>query len=383
LLADDGKTVKANEKLYSTIFANYSNKQTIRELNTNTKEEYLVLPVICKFADRDMTKHFEYVGHEQSLSEPIIFAALAAAPFYTEAGAGSSYGTSWGKSESTSDSELKSDTWGGSLIVGYEFELSMPFFSSVNAGIEFTAKVGASYSTAHGEETVVTYGNTVSAGGRHQVLLTARLYDTYIYRIIDSGDPDDLGMTFQVSMPRQNTFQTSLALEDYVLLMGNSWDVARPQDVLTSTPGDPWSYPSSYGSFPCAIMNNDKLPFLKGRMGNSENCLHVGTGNGADTRTISLEQSVSQTKTVEFEVETELVSTVNGAKAGVGFNYGNSKETTRTIGSELSVEGTVPNLPSGFAFPGFYWNLVWYYVNDGGHIYPVVNYIVSNKPNPQ
>ena len=379
-LADDGKTVKTNWSLCSSL-CGWGNLMCTRHMRTGNGIEELAHPVICKFADRDMTKYFEYVGHEQSLSEPIIDVVVAAAPYYASAGS-NGVNTSWGKTASASDSELKSDSYGGSVIVGYEYELSMPLFSSVNAGIEFTAKVGASYSTAHGEETVVTYGNTVSAGGRHQVLLTARLYDTYIYRIIDSGDPDDLGMTFQVSMPRQNTFQTSLALEDYVLLMGNSWDVARPQDVLTSTPGDPWSYPSSYGSFPYAIMNNSNYPFLKGRNGSSENCQGAGTGDGSYTRTISLEKYVSETKAVEFNVETELVGKVNGAKAGVGFNYGNSKETTRTLGSELFVEGTVPNVPS-LQYGQFYWNLVWYYVKDGKNIYPVVNYIVSNRNDPQ
>jgi hypothetical protein len=129
-------------------------------------------------------------------------------------------------------------------------------------------------------------------------------------------------------------------------------------------------------------MNNSNYPFLKGRNGSSENCQGAGTGDGSYTRTISLEKYVSETKTVEFNVETELVGKVNGAKAGVGFNYGNSKETTRTLGSELFVEGTVPNVPS-LQYGQFYWNLVWYYVKDGKNIYPVVNYIVSNRNNPE
>lgn len=379
-LADDGKTVKSNDKLYSTIFKNYCNKQTIRTLNTNTKEEGLVLPVICKFADRDMTKYFEFVGHEQSLSEPIIYAVVAAAPYYAGAGYDGA-NTTWGKTESTSSSELKSDTWGGSVIVGYEYEFSMPFFSSVNAGVEFTAKVGASYSAATGEETVVSYGNSFYSGAEHQVLMKARLYNTYIYRILSSGNPDDLGMTFQVSMPGTSSY-INLSLSDYVKLMGNSWDVARPQDVLTSTPGDPWSYPSSYNGFPYAIKNNDDFPFLRGRINGSEESQNAGTGLGAgSTRSISLENYVSETKTVEFNVETELVGKVNGVKAGVGVSYGNSKETTRTIGSELSVEGTVPTVPS-LEYPQFYWNLVWYYVRECGNIYPVVNYIVSDKTKP-
>ena len=165
-------------------------------------------------------------------------------------------------------------------------------------------------------------------------------------------------------------------------MMGNRWDSARPQIVLTSTPGDPWSYPSDYNSFPYAIRGNNNYPFLIGRIGGSEESQNVGTGLGSkSTRTISLEKYVSETKTVEFNVETELVGKVNGVKAGVGVSYGNSKETTRTIGSELNVSGTVPGVAYD-AGPQFYWNLVWYYVRQGDNIYPVVNYVVSNKPRP-
>ena len=378
-LADDGKTVKTNWSLCSSL-CGWGNLQSTRIMSTGNDIEELAHPVICKFADRDMTKHFEYVGHEQSLSEPIIYAVVAAAPYYTAAGYDNA-DTTWGKTESTSDSELKSDKWGGSVIVGYEYEFSMPFFSSVNAGVEFTAKVGASYSAATGEETVVSYGNSFGSGAEHQVLMKATLYDTYTYRIVDSGDPDDLGMTFRVSMPGTSSF-INISLRDYVQMMGNSWDVAWPQDVLTSTPGDPWSYPSNYNSFPYAIRGNNNYPFLIGRIGGSEESQIVGTGLGSkSTRTISLEKYVSETKTVEFNVETELVGKVNGVKAGVGIGYGNSNETTRTIGSELNVSGTVPGVPNN-AGPQFYWNLVWYYVRQGDNVYPVVNYVVSNKQRP-
>lgn len=79
-------------------------------------------------------------------------------------------------------------------------------------------------------------------------------------------------------------------------------------------------------------------------------------------------------------VEMELVATVGGAKAGVGFNYNHTNENTHTIGEETAVEGTVPGLPLGVSLNQyqFRWNLVWYYVKDAnGEIYPVINYIVT------
>ena len=106
------------------------------------------------------------------------------------------------------------------------------------------------------------------------------------------------------------------------------------------------------------------------------------TGTGASTsRSISLATSDSHTTTVEVGVETELVGTLMGIKAGVGFNYNHTNESTHTIGEELTVEGTVPGLPSlnDPDHPQFNWNIVWFYVKDEGGVYPVVNYAVTEK----
>ena len=77
----------------------------------------------------------------------------------------------------------------------------------------------------------------------------------------------------------------------------------------------------------------------------------------------------------------ELVATVNGVKAGVGFNYGRMKENTHTIGKEFTVSGTVPGTPelNDPKHPQFNWNIVWFYVKDEGGVYPVINYAVTEQ----
>ena len=84
---------------------------------------------------------------------------------------------------------------------------------------------------------------------------------------------------------------------------------------------------------------------------------------------------------MEIGVEMELVATMNGVKAGVGFNYNHTNENTHTIGKEFAVSGTVPGLPSlnDPEHPQFNWNIVWFYVKDEGGVYPVVNYAVTEK----
>ena len=69
-----------------------------------------------------------------------------------------------------------------------------------------------------------------------------------------------------------------------------------------------------------------------------------------------------------------------GVKAGVGFNYNHTDESTHTVGNELSVGGTVPaQKVFSDKYPAYHWNLLWYYVKDStsGEIYPIVNYVVT------
>jgi hypothetical protein len=208
--------------------------------------------------------------------------------------------------------------------------------------------------------------------------MQASPYDTYTYEIIGSDDPDDIGMNFVVSMPRTKRF-VGIKLEDYVRLTASQKHVAKPQKFLTATPGVPSSYPVNYNDVP--YYKDSKHPFLEGRDLNGGNTFEmVGTG-GSTTRSISLASSTSSTTTVEVGVETELVATIMGVKAGVGFNYNHTDESTHTIGQELMVEGTVPGLPSlnDPKHPQFNWNIVWFYVNDEGGVYPVINYEVTKR----
>ena len=337
-------------------------------------------PVICKFADRECAKHFRFISHEISFSEPRIYAAIAAAPYYEGLDGSDGAGSTWGKVKSDGTSTAKSDTWGGSIIAGYEHSFSAPFLSAMDAGVEFTMKVSAAAGIATEHETTYSYGQTYAAGKDHVVVMHATPFDTYTYEIIGSDDPDDLGTEFVLSMPRTRRF-VGLKLEDYVRLMGSQKHVAKPQKYLTATPGVPSSYPPLYDTKSSLYYVNDKHPFLQGHDLNGGNSYEM-TGTGASTsRSISLATSDSHTTTVEVGVETELVGTLMGIKAGVGFNYNHTNESTHTIGEELTVEGTVPGLPSlnDPDHPQFNWNIVWFYVKDEGGVYPVVNYAVTEK----
>ena len=364
-------------------YSNGKNPELTHFISNSNNWEANAHPVLCKFNDREQAKHFRFISHEVTFSEPRIHAAISAAPYYAGLDGSNGASSTWGKDKSEGSSSSQSDFWGGSVIMGYEHSYSAPFLSSMNAGIEFTAKISAGAGIATGTEQTTTFGQRYTANKDHVVVMQASPFDTYTYEIIDSDDPDDIGMNFVVSIPRDKRF-VSINLEDYVRLTASQKHVSKPQKFLTATPGVPSSYPVNYDEVPYYKGNNLTgliCPFLEGRDLNGGNTYEmVGTG-GSTTRSISLANSSSTTTTVEVGVETELVATLMGVKAGVGFNYNHTNENTHTIGQELTVEGTVPGLPSlsDPEHPQFNWNIVWFYVKDDGGIYPVVNYAVTKK----
>ena len=383
-LSDNGNKVNYNISFNPDLFGwgnvgdcynGWKGTELMRWRQLSSKNEFVSHPVLCKFADRERAKHFRFISHEVTFSEPRIYAAIAAAPYYKDLDGSDNAETSWGKNASDGTNTSRSDSWGGSVIMGYEHSYSAPFLSSMKAGVEFTAKVSAGASIATGHEETTTYGQSYTAIKDHVVVMQAMPYDTYTYEIIGSDEPDDLGAAFIVSMPRTRRF-VGVKLDDYVRLTADQKGVARPQRHLTATAGVPSSYPVNYNNYPMLV--DKKHPFLQARdLNGGETLEMVGTG-GSTTRSISLATSDYDTKSVEVGVETELVATIMGVKAGVGFNYNHTDESTHTIGEEFTVSGTVPGLPSlnDPKHPQFRWNLVWYYVQDGKEIYPVVNYSV-------
>ena len=387
-LGDDGTTVNRKLSWASDVFGwgNVGEQlgstkwtEETKWYNYSSGNELNSHPALCKFADRDQAKRFKFVSYDVAFSEPRIYAAIAAAPYYEDLGYDNA-STTWGKNASTSDSKLRTDTWGGSIIMGYEHSYSAPFLSSMNAGVEFTAKVSAAATIATEHQDEITFGQRYGTTSGHGVVMQAKPYDVYTYEIIGSNDPDEMGTTFQVSMPRERVF-VGLGLADYVRLMADQRGVAKPQLHLTSTPGKPFTYPENYDYVPYIIRGNDNFPFYKAHDANgAETNEMVGTGGMVGTRYIEINSSTTHSTSVEIGVETELVGTLMGVKAGVGFNYNHTNESSHTVGEGTAVEGTVPSVPSTNdpLHKQFRWNLVWYYVKDAnGEIYPVVNYIVT------
>ncbi|MBO4487526.1 MAG: hypothetical protein J5729_04105, partial [Bacteroidaceae bacterium] len=344
---------------------------TGREINSH--------PTLCKFADRERPKYFKYKGHELTFTEPRVYAAIAAAPYYKGLEGSKGAATTWGKVNSEGDSDSSSDTFGGSLICGFEYSFSAPIFHA-ETGADFTLKASAAYTKAVETGETKSYGNSYTAGQEHVVIMQATPCDTYTYQIVRSDNPDEVGASFVISQPRTRRF-VNLTLDDYRRLTASQRGVARPQWYLYGTPGKPFTYYKKSTDFDRDRIISKDYPMLVGRdLDGKESYQMVGTGEST-SRSLSLAKDTTTTKTVEVGIEAELVFKNSGAKAGVGFNYNHTDQDIHRVGTEFSVEGTVPGLPSlnDPEHPQFNWNIVWYYVYDAGGIYPVVNYIVTDR----
>ena len=377
-LDSDGKTVRSRGDLCSTYFG-WADSQQTRHMTVDGNAEENAHPVLCKFADRERPRHFKFIKHEMMWSEPRVYAAIAAAPYYEGLTGWDKAQTVWGHEKYDGEGSSSTDKWGASIIAGFEHGFTVPLTTS-KAGAEFTARATASLAKTSGHMQTIAYGQSYTSDQVHRVVVQATPYDVYTYEIIDSEDPDELGMDYVMSMPGERKFY-GFTLEDYTRLVGDQLNVSRPRRYLKGKPGIPGSYPTNY-NYERELYESEKHPFLCGRgLDYSERFEGVGTG-GSTTRSISLKNDSTKTTSVELGAEVELViSTASGVKFGAGFNYNHSNEGTHQFGEEFSVAGTVPGLPSlnDPDHPEFDWNIYWYYVTDEGGTYPVVNYAVKMK----
>ena len=191
--------------------------------------------------------------------------------------------------------------------------------------------------------------------------------------IEQAENPDEIGGDFIIAMPGQSR-TIGLAVQDFQYLMADAPGTPDISQVFAHNIGDPYSYPASSAE----IRSVGNVMW-----GNGKENDWVTTGSGGSViREIALDETTSHTAGFTFGVETELVVTTGCVKAGAGFGYNDTNETTHSEGKGFAVSACVPGLASGDRNPArsfFDWNLCWYKYTLDGQTFPVVNYIVKPK----
>ena len=332
---------------------------------------------LCAVNDRTLGKRLKFKSRQTAFSEPRIHAMLAAPPTFTygegEQDPGYDFVTSWGYSRSTSTETTKSSSISSSAILGFELEINAPITGQKIAGMDFTTKIQQECTSSTSSGKTVTYSQQYEARDDDRVVIQVTPYTVYTYVIEQAENPDEIGGDFIIAMPGQSR-TIGLAVQDFQYLMADAPGTPDISQVFAHNIGDPYSYPASSAE----IRSVGNVMW-----GNGKENDWVTTGSGGSViREIALDETTSHTAGFTFGVETELVVTTGCVKAGAGFGYNDTNETTHSEGKGFAVSACVPGLASGDRNPArsfFDWNLCWYKYTLDGQTFPVVNYIVKPK----
>lgn len=324
----------------------------------------------------------QYSGiHELSYSDPEVIAIIAAAPYFEDVDSATGY--AFAENNTTSFSTMEGS--GSTSIFSTDFSIGGYVSAEISAFGKGELETSLGFTLAYEKEwgSEKEYTLTYETNGNEDAVafycIPIETFTYYIYTPTGDGK-----YTMEETRVVRNFSPVNqvLSLDYYESIQGN-YD-ALPQirgTVLTSTPGDPASYPSSSGGYDVVEMWN-RTP------------AGVSFGNGSITQEISMTSSESETYVfggywdfklgggVHFECELSQVEVdVTGGvewSLGIGGGYSNVNLSGTTI------SGTIANMPEQFRDYGYYfnWKLFSYRYKFGDSEIPVVSYIVNDVSKP-
>ncbi|MBR7178174.1 MAG: S-layer homology domain-containing protein [Oscillospiraceae bacterium] len=325
-------------------------------------------------ADTDLdTTLIEYTGrHWLSYSDPKLMAVVAAAPYFEDVDIISDYAwqntTSWSRIEGGGHgTTVQMDVEGGAYVSQgsdyNELEVATLFTMEwVQESAEFT-EYTLTFETSQDEDAVAFFS------------IPTEHYE-YIVSIPDGkgGYKTDSQIVFR---PFQAVHQV-LTLDYYESIRGDYTNLpAIRGEVLTSTPGDPASYPSSAEGYDVIAKWNDEPA-------------GVSFGNGSITQEITVTQEESESYNLGAALDTQTGFGYKNALGGIELMAGLSFSVNPSGGwvdyeiTGTTISGTVANMPLEFRDYGYYydWALFSYALQVGEDTVPIVSYIVDSVSAP-
>lgn len=358
--------------------------------NSQTRVFPIILPtnvdtdgVVLKYSDAE----YRFV-----FTEPVLIAALAAAPCADGIGQNTdACTTAYGLSQSMQAGVDGTVTVSAGEFVS--FEGKDPFFG---IGVEGKASVTTTASFSASKSYTLTESVEYTTGGLEDtVIFTTLPIDQYTYHIVAHPDPELVGTTVVVNLPRTPvTLQVEREFYNASVVEGS---MKVDASVFLHTVGDLDSYPTEGDAD--ALISTGGLGHL-GPLGDLVDSLgnpliDALTGNGLKTsQAITVGQGTGQTSTeivfteeseyragAEIAYEAELavtgggvgVGSTVGGSVGAGLSWGSSNSTLYrgTIGS-IDAENFADNLYSAGLF-----TYIYNYGNPDAPQFEVINYWVE------
>ncbi len=310
---------------------------------------------------------YEPESHEFVFTEPVVLAALAAAPCWDDAAQNSdACVTRYGLGESEEEGRESTVSFSAGVHAGVNIEADIPFVPEFSTEIVGSVERTESHTLAEAyrlERSVVYETGPLE----DTVIFTTIPYDLYTYEIVSHPDEELEGGEMIVSLPREPR-RLMVEREFFNEIMAEH-SVHIGDDVFAHSPGDPLSYPTV----------TDRNDLLSGAgsdlIGDSE---WVPEGTGLVEVELVLAEIEEHQESLETSYSME-VSTTAGAVIA-GFSVGHGTEETLTVTTE---ESTIYGASVG-AIEGDAWEelryafgLFMYPIGTGPQSFQVVNYWVE------
>lgn len=334
--------------------------------------------------DADMdTIIMEYTGiHYLEYSDPQIVAVLAAAPYFEDVERVSGYDYAWqnvtgySKTKGSGDGDMEGLDFEGGAFSDKEVTLTSKFL---------LAELAVMFTLEYNDETtkVTEYTLTFEAEqDQDSVAFFSVPTEVYVYNVYTPGQDGEYVMTKELITNQFEPVKQILTLDYYESIQESYKELPQIKGtILTSTPGDPSSYPSSTAGY---------------NVVNAWNQEPAGVSFGTGTITQEITFTEENVKSHNFGAALDY-------KIGLGFDFSNSIAQSGSqfaVGAQFSlnptggdmdidlegttISGSVANMPEEFRNYGYYfnWKLFSYSCSVNGSTFPVVSYIVNDVSEP-
>ncbi len=330
----------------------------------NPLDGRVLLPNL-RLGNDGFTLRYAEASHRLVFTEPLIIAALAAAPCSEELGQDlDACRTAYGRAVSRTV-EIEA---GISVTAGVTagFSASTPVIPNA-ASAEVTKSVQATTRLSASSAYTVTKQVLRQTGPvEDSVIFTSIPLDIYSYEVLSHPDPNFVGTVVEVRLPREPL--TAMVRRDF--FNDNVVEGSQIVDgsVFVHTAGQPRSYRSAA----------DKDRVLRTHNGLEAGPFDVGEGRGQTVVTISELTETSLGTSYELSASYDVKTTAGGVVAG--FNVGGSVDAGLRVtrGIQTLYEGAVSNLDAAnFARGSYRFGLFTYFHRGSGQSFEVVDYWVD------
>jgi VCBS repeat protein len=318
---------------------------------------------------------FDEGEYQLVFTEPVLIAALAAAPCYENLGQNTdACRTSYGSAKSTQVALESTLTISAGVTVGFENEYTA--LGIKVAGIEAIATVKAKASLITSAAYTYTERVEYTTGPiEDSVIFTSIPYDRYTYTITSSPDPELIGAKVVVSMPRSPvTLQVERSFYNANVQHGGP---KIDSSVFTHSAGNPASYPS-VGTKDSLMTRYTGFTPTQWAFEIGPKAVGQGGGNIIQEINVAIESGLGTAVGIEAEFAAQATVGVLITGFSVGVSFESSLQVIR--GRESIYRGSVASFPSEFFSENAYnWGLFTYVMDDHAseQQFEVINYWVE------